>query len=163
VLDRFYQAAILYSPKAVVRITADCPLIDPEIVDRVVEYYQSNTFDYVANRSTFPVYPDGLDTEIFSLVALKRAWQEAKSCFEREHVTPYIRRSNNFRLGSVNPDRDYSEERWTVDYEEDFLLVEKILKALYVEGSCFGMEEILAYEAVHPEVFEINRHLVVKI
>ena len=96
VLDRYYQAAKKFGAENIVRITSDCPLIDPEIVDDIISYYLNNDFDYVSNTIS-PTYPDGLDTEVFSFKALERAWKEAKKGFEREHVTPYINRHPEIR------------------------------------------------------------------
>ena len=90
VLDRFYHAAEHFSADVIVRLTADCPLLDPEIIDRVVKFFQSGEYDYVSNTRIEPTYPDGLDTEVFRYSALERAWREACLRSEREHVTPYI-------------------------------------------------------------------------
>lgn len=159
VLDRFYQAAKLYSAQTVIRVTADCPLIDPKIVDQVVEKYETNSFDYVATASDAPGYPDGLDVEVFSFAALEDAWKDADKASDREHVTPYIKTSGRFRRGILRPDLDHCGERWTVDNEEDLIVVKNILESLYRPGKYFGMQDVLDYKKRDPEAFKMNRHL----
>jgi len=158
VLDRFYQVAKQYNPDAIVRITGDCPLIDYKVVDKIVTYYQNNDFDYVSNTNP-PTYPDGLDTEVFSYDALKRAWQEAKLRYEREHVTQYIINSGKFKLGNVRAEKNYSGERWVVDYEEDFVFIKNIIENLSKRLKYFDMYDILQYKKENPEIFEINKYI----
>ena len=119
VLDRFYQAAKANRADVVVRITADCPLIDPAVIDRVLERFERGDCDYVSNVVRY-TYPDGLDTEVFSLAALERAWREAGKPSEREHVTPYLR-TDRFRTASVESETPVSpsQYRWTVDHPAD--------------------------------------------
>ena len=95
VLDRYYQVALQQKATIVVRITGDCPLIDPKVVDTVVKAFKLNNVDYVCNIEP-PTYPDGLDVEVFSFSALKTAWKEAETFGDREHVTQYIRKSGKF-------------------------------------------------------------------
>ena len=156
VLDRFYQAALPYQPVTVVRVTADCPLIDYKVVDRILEFYTGHGLDYVSNGANAPVFPDGMGVEVFSFRALEDAWRQAKSGPEREHVTLYLKNSGRFRCGDYHPPVDYSDQRWTVDYNEDFLLVKHLIEKFYRPGGYFGMEDILAYRKVNPEAFEIN-------
>ena len=102
VLDRYYQAAELAQADVVVRITGDCPLIDPEVVDKVIEKFQENNVDYASN-ALFRSYPDGLDTEVFTFKALEAAWNQAREPREREHVTPFLRESDQFtRIEVIN-------------------------------------------------------------
>lgn len=131
VLDRFYQAALPLQPDAVVRITADCPLIDPKVIDQVVSSFHTQRVDYASNTLR-PTYPDGLDTEVFSWAALETAWREAKKTSEREHVTPYIRNSGKFTLLNVESGLDsaMAQERWTVDEPVDLEFVRAIYCAL---------------------------------
>lgn len=145
VLDRFYQAAKKYQAEVIVRITADCPLIDPQIIDKVIKKFKSRDFDYVSN--THPAtYPDGMDTEVFSFQVLERVWQEAKKPSEREHVTPYIwKNPGKFRLGCVRNPEDLSKIRLTVDYQEDFLLVKEVIEAFYRNDKSFTLKEILNF------------------
>jgi len=126
VLDRYYQAARRYSPEAVVRITGDCPIIDPQLVDEVIGLYQKNNVDYVSNTEP-PTYPDGLDTEVFSFTALETAYNKAEKYFEREHVTPFIRTNRQFKRANYVNETDFSGERWTVDDPEDFEVINNII------------------------------------
>jgi spore coat polysaccharide biosynthesis protein SpsF len=159
VLDRYYQAAKLYGADVVVRITADCPLIDPHLVDRMVKYFEDNRdkLDYVGMGSPNP-YPDGLDAEVFSFKVLKKAWKETKLKSEREHVTPYIWKNEKlFRIGAVALDKDLSRFRWTVDEEKDLRFVREVYKHLYKEGQIFATEEILELLSRKPELLDINQ------
>jgi glutamate-1-semialdehyde 2,1-aminomutase/spore coat polysaccharide biosynthesis protein SpsF len=126
VLDRFYQAARTYSAETLVRITADCPLIDPDVIDAVIRKYQAGDFDYVSNAMYY-TYPDGLDTEVFSFAALQRAWREAAKPSEREHVTPYLR-TGLFRTANVESDCPvpHGQYRWTVDEAGDLEFVRRV-------------------------------------
>lgn len=122
VLDRYYRAARAVRADAVVRVTGDCPLIDPELVDRVVERFVAGkgAVHYVSNISP-PTFPDGLDVEVMSIEALHAAWREAEWDSEREHVTPYIRnRPERFPQENVRSETDYSGLRWTLDEEKDY-------------------------------------------
>jgi len=119
VLDRYYQTALKYNIDVVVRITADCPLIDPQVFDEVIEVFLENDCDYASNTHP-PTYPDGLDLEIFSFEALERAWKVAKLASEREHVTPYIWKNQDlFKQINIHNDEDLSYMRWTVDEKRD--------------------------------------------
>jgi spore coat polysaccharide biosynthesis protein SpsF len=135
VLGRFLQAAEAESAEAVVRLTADCPMIDPIIIDKVILKYSSGRFDYVSNCNE-RTYPDGLDVEIFSIDALLEANQKATSIFCREHVTPYIRgihtqfETGNFLIGHVRFLTDLSHIRWTIDTIDDLERVRDLIKRL---------------------------------
>ncbi|MDC0074885.1 glycosyltransferase family protein [Alphaproteobacteria bacterium] len=157
VLESFYNAALNYQAEIIVRITGDCPIIDPNIVDNIIEYYLSNNYDYVSNTIN-PTYPDGLDVEVFSFKTLRTAYNSTNLKHNTEHVTPYIKNSNKFLLGSFENSNDYSENRWTVDYEVDFKLIEKIVSYFYPRIN-FSMKEILEYKILNPEIFEINKHI----
>jgi spore coat polysaccharide biosynthesis protein SpsF len=127
VLDRYYKTAKEFRVDHVIRITSDCPLLDPRVTDLVVSHYLEGKYDYVSNVLARR-YPDGLDTEVFSFQALEKTWQEAKLPSEREHVTPYIyKHPELFRLSGVRKNgKDLSWMRWTVDTAEDFEFVSKI-------------------------------------
>ena len=156
VLDRFYRAAEAARPDHVLRLTADCPLIDPRVIDRVIVEHLSGGYDYTSNtlRRTFP---HGEDVEIMRFAALERAWREAASAYEREHVTPYLYgHPELFRLGSVEADEDRSHLRLTVDYPEDLELVRAVFAALYPGDPDFSAEEIAALFARRPELLRIN-------
>ena len=157
VLDRYYQAARKFHADPIVRITADCPLIDPQVTDKVIRYYLENedSLDYVGTAGNFP---DGLDTEVFSFAALEKAWQEAKLPSEREHVSPYIWKNPQvFRVGKVECHEDYSHLRWTVDDERDLSLVRDIYKDLYKEGEVFLMQDILRLLERKPYLLDTNK------
>lgn len=159
VLDRYYQAALYFRVKeddAIVRITADCPLIDPEVIDKVVEHLLQSGVDYVANVDP-PTFPDGLDVEVFKFPALKRAWKEARLISEREHVTPYIRNNPQlFSRDNLRNERDFSNMRWTVDEAEDFELVRRIYEELYPRKADFSTDDILNLLARQPYLNDIN-------
>src|SRR6056297_1611933 len=157
VLGRFLGAAEASRPDAVVRITGDCPLIDPAVVDQVVSEFRQGEYDYVSN--TMPAtFPDGLDTEVFTFAALKRAAEEATRDADREHVTPYIHSSGKFQCLNVTAGSDYSQRRWTVDEPEDFEVVQAIFEH-FEQRTDFGWKDVLALESSSPEYFAANRHL----
>lgn len=158
VLDRYYQAAIPQKPNTVVRITGDCPLVDPQLVDTIIAEFETSGVDYVSNTIE-PTFPDGLDVEVFSYAALERAWKEAREPFEREHVTPYIKSSGKFRTRNVVHSQDCSAERWTVDEPQDLAVVQRIFEH-YAPRRDFGWLEILALRHAHPDWFAANRHLI---
>lgn len=160
-LDRHYQAAIQYNADAVVKIPSDCPLIDPQIIDQVLQYYISHSgkYDYVSNLHPAS-WPDGNDVEIMSMETLKNAWENATRDFEREHTTPYIWENPNlFRIGSVVWDTglDYSTtHRWTLDYPEDFDFIKKVYEELYPTNNLFSLKDILNLLTHKPEIALLN-------
>ncbi len=158
VLDRYYQIAQKFEPKTVVRITGDCPLIDPELVDRAIFEFHSTQVDYLSNVDP-PTYPDGLDVEVFRFSALAQAWKMAKEPREREHVTPYIRESKLFICHSINHTEDCSSKRWTVDELVDFAVVERVFQ-YFAPRNNFSWLDILNLQIEHPEYFQDNQHLI---
>ena len=159
VLDRFYQAAKVHNPKHVVRLTGDCPLADPAVIDLVIEQHINSNADYTTNTNP-PTFPDGLDVEIMKYSVLCTAWLEAELPSEREHVTPYIRNNPEiFNLRNVLNDIDYSSYRWTVDEPEDFEFVKSVYEALYKDSSYFGMNEVIQLKNDFPKKFEINANI----
>lgn len=161
VLDRYYQAAKSFNADVVIRVSGDCPLIDPEIIDQVIDFYFANypKYQYVSNTLE-RTYPRGLDVEIFSFNALEKAAKEAKRPEEREHVTLYIyRHPEMFSLGNVPYSSNESHHRWTVDTPEDYQLIAKILEAIYPEKPNFTTQNILELLKMHPEWNEINSHI----
>ena len=155
VLDRYYRAVEKFPAEAVVRLTADCPLLDPRIIDKVVEFFQNGSYDFVCNDLP-PTYPDGLDVEVIRRESLTRAWREARLQSEREHVTPYIwKQPGLFRLGRVANDTDYSNLRWTVDEPADLEFVRQVY-ANFGAAAQFGMSEILDLLAKKPEIQTVN-------
>jgi glutamate-1-semialdehyde aminotransferase/spore coat polysaccharide biosynthesis protein SpsF (cytidylyltransferase family) len=158
VLDRFYQAAKEYKANVVARITGDCPLIDPEIVDKVVSVYLGGKSDYVTNALRY-TYPDGLDVEVFSFAILEQTWREAKLPGEREHLTRYMRQSGLFEIANVENDVNlsYQNYRWTVDEPSDLKFVREVYARLYKPGEIFYMDDVLNLTDEHPEIWDINR------
>jgi len=156
VLDRYFQCAKKYSFSTIVRITADCPLIDPQIVDKVIEQFFSGNYDFATNTLT-RTFPIGTDVEVFSFSALKRTWESAQLPSEREHVTPYLRNERNFKIINVQNDKNISSLRLTVDRIEDFELIKQILKNISVNPIHLG--DVLELFSRKPELIEINKHI----
>ena len=158
VLDRLCQAAKLYSPDYVVRLTGDCPLADPKLIDDVVSFCEQGDYDYASN-TVEPTYPDGLDVEVFRYSCLKEAWEEASLPSQREHVTLVIHQHpKRYKIGSYKNRIDLSSLRWTVDKPSDFEFVTKIYEALYPLNSGFTTQDILAFLDEHPGVKTHNIH-----
>lgn len=156
VLDRFYQAALLYKPQFVVRITGDCPLIDPQVLDETVKLHIGGNYDYTSNCH-IPTYPDGFSIEVFGFNHLETALKNASLPSEREHVTPHFYNNpNKFKIGLLKSKEDLSGLRLTVDYSEDFEVVRQVFEALYEKNSRFGMYEIIDFLAGHPEIASLN-------
>ncbi|MGA8273501.1 MAG: glycosyltransferase family protein [Candidatus Sulfotelmatobacter sp.] len=160
VLDRYYQAARQQYAGAVVRITSDCPMIDPQVVDKVVQAFLLDDCDYASNRLK-RTYPRGLDTEVMTLRALGRAWADAREPYQRVHATPYIYQNpEQFKILSVTGDADYSAYRWTVDTVEDLEFVRAVYGRMAREGFLWG--EVVRLLERQPELAEINRGVVQK-
>ena len=162
VLMRYFEAAKKYDAELVVRITSDCPLIDPHIIDEVITKYLSNNcgYDYVSNTIE-RTYPRGLDVEVFSIKALEQSNNEATAPEDREHVTPYIyHHPEKFKIGCVKHSIDLSSLRLTVDTEEDLALITRLIKVLYeMNKKCFILEDILQILQDKPEWILINSHI----
>jgi glutamate-1-semialdehyde 2,1-aminomutase len=158
VLDRFYQAARAAGATVVVRLTGDCPLTDPQLVDDVLLRLAESGADYASNVEP-PTFPDGLDVEAFTFAALEIAWREARVPREREHVTPFLRESPRFRRVNVTSDDDKSHERWTVDEPDDLRVMQAIF-GHFAPRRDFTWTEVLALREKQPEIFMANRHLV---
>ena len=160
VLDRYFEAAKLWQADVIVRITGDCPLLDPAVVDTVVVAYLAGNFDYVSNTIE-PTYPDGLDTEVCSFSALERAWREAKLPSEREHVTPYIwKHPDLFKISNVkaqmpNANVDLSSHRWTLDTPEDLEFLRLVISACEANGNC-SLDAVMGILREHPDWRAIN-------
>jgi spore coat polysaccharide biosynthesis protein SpsF len=160
-LDRHYKAALKLKADAVVKIPSDCPLIDPEVIDKVLEYYisEQDKFDYVSNLHPAS-YPDGNDVEVMSMGALSRAWNEAYLPYELEHTTPYIwENPNKFRIGNVKWEtgKDFSmTHRFTIDYLEDYIFIKTIYDELFPVKPMFTLSDILCLLESKPEIKEIN-------
>jgi glutamate-1-semialdehyde 2,1-aminomutase/spore coat polysaccharide biosynthesis protein SpsF len=155
VLDRFDQASKANAADVVVRVTADCPLIDPAVIDKVIARFERGDCDYVCNVLRY-TYPDGLDTEVFSFSALERAWREAVKPSEREHVTPYLR-TDGFRTANVESEIPVSptQYRWTVDHPEDLKFVRKVYESFPANGN-FGFRELFDLLKKRPDLATIQ-------
>lgn len=161
VLDRFYRAAKEAGADVVVRLTGDCPLSDPQVIDETVDYFKKNKIDYTGKPSN---YPEGLDTEVFSFKALERAWKEAKKPSEREHVTPYIiNHPEIFKCKYIKKGKLYKEEKnvsnyhWSVDEDVDFKFVSEVFSEIYSKKKLFLMNDVLDLINQKPELLGINK------
>jgi spore coat polysaccharide biosynthesis protein SpsF len=161
VLDRYYKAAVSSRAQTVVRITSDCPLIDPQLVDDTIGVFYNQKADYASNTLR-RCYPRGLDVEVFTFAALERSWNEAVSPYEREHVTPFLyEHPELFRLSSFGGASDYSQYRWTLDTPEDL----RLLRAIYDRfdnDDRFSWQEGIALMEREPELAELNAHIAQK-
>ncbi len=159
VLDRFYKAAKLYAADIIVRVTADCPVIDPQVIDETVAAYHSHEADFAANRLPPPwgrTYPIGLDTEVCRFSALERAWKEAKKAHEREHVMPFLYDvPDRFKVYQLNTSPDFGTLRWTVDTPEDLEFIRAVFEHL-PDTESFTWLDVLAVTKQHPELNAIN-------
>ncbi|MEK4484804.1 glycosyltransferase family protein [Psychrobacillus sp. FSL H8-0484] len=161
VLARYYEAAEQFEGDIIVRLTSDCPIIDPIVMDETICYYidHASEFDYVSNTIE-RTYPRGLDTEVFSREALEKSYKEATLERDREHVTAYMYTNpEKFRLGSISNPQDLGHYRWTVDTVEDFELIELILKELYHFSKMFYMDDVINILGKYPEWNKINAHI----
>lgn len=158
VLDRIYRAASRFGVSVIVRVTPDCPMVDPEVSGRVLaEFHRlDGRVDYVSNVHP-PTFPDGLDTEVFSSEALEVAWREARLASDREHVTPFIwRQPERFRLANVANAGDLSALRWTVDTAADLDFARAVYAALGGSGGVFRMDQVLRLLETRPELRLLN-------
>lgn len=155
VLDRFYWASIVYDADVIVRVSADCPLIDPEVIDYCIAWFLDRKVDYASNKIPHS-YPLGLDVEVVKFPALKRAFEEDKNY--REHVTPYIYKNpGKFTLLPVMNTEDLSGMRWTVDTQEDLEFIRKIYS--HFRRDDFNWREVVELLRKHPEWAEINKYI----
>ncbi|MBN9380915.1 MAG: glycosyltransferase family protein [Chitinophagaceae bacterium] len=162
-LDRHYRAACHYEADIVLKIPSDCPLIDPVVIDRVIEFYLTHEkYDYVSNLHP-ATWPDGNDVEIMPLSVLKEAHTHASRMLEREHTTPYIwERPDQFRIGNLVMEggMDYSmTHRFTIDYEADYQFIRAVYEELYPSNPLFGVRDILALLERRPDIYQINASL----
>lgn len=160
-LDRHYQAAKQLGADIVLKIPSDCPLIDPLIIDKILDCYFDDParHDYVSNLHP-ATFPDGNDVEILTMDCLERTWKEASRPLELEHTTPYIwENPDKFKIGNViwETGKDYSmSHRFTIDYEADYLFIKRIYEELYPEKMDFSCEDILNLLEEKPEIYHIN-------
>ena len=169
VLDRYHGAATAAGADPILRVTSDCPMVDPAVVGRLLRLYAEGAYDYAgvsigsgARARGINGYPHGLDAECFGFCVLERAWTEAREQAEREHVTPYIwRRDDVFSVGILVPDVDWTHLRLTVDEPEDFALAEELYAALYQEGAPpFAFEDVVDVLEHRPELVALNRSFI---
>jgi glutamate-1-semialdehyde 2,1-aminomutase len=158
VLQRYLVAARQVQADVIIRITGDCPLIDPDLVDQVIQDYQSKNVDYLSNTAP-ATYPDGLDTEVFSLQALERAGQESQDPFDHEHVTPYLRKNGLFKTSALTHSEDLSGLRWTVDEPADFEVVSQVF-AHFAPNIHFSWTQVLDLQRSQPELFSANHNII---
>jgi spore coat polysaccharide biosynthesis protein SpsF len=162
-LDRHFQCARSTNADVVLKIPSDCPLIDPVVIDRVIDRYLAGGTDYVSNLHP-PSYPDGMDVEVMSFATLERAWTEATKDFEREHATPYIwERPEQFRIANVawETGQDFSmTHRLTIDYREDYELIRSVYENLLPRNPRFGLCDILELLDARPDVRKLNAQYV---
>ena len=158
VLDRYVQAARAHCADVVVRITGDCPLIDPELVDEVIRRFKASDVDYLSNNYP-PTYPDGLDIEVCTFKVLEQASRETSKPFDREHVTPYLREPGLFKTAVMRHSQDLSALRWTVDEPADFAVIEKVFQHFHPRTD-FTWVEVLNLQSLKPDIFNINQHII---
>ena len=159
VLKRFYDTAKYFNIEVIVRITADCPLIDPEIVDNVIEQYLNGNHDYFSNTNP-PTFPDGLDTEVFSFTSLEKAFHQAELLSEIEHVTPFIRNhAEIFKIGNYSSPINDERLRWTLDNEEDYKFISTVYKNLFDKNTYIAWRDVLKFLDANKEVIGINQHI----
>lgn len=160
VLSRYYGCASKYNASIVVRLTADCPLIDPEVIDSVIDLYKTSGADFAANTvpPQFSTFPDGSDVEIFSYQALERAHKEATDASDREHVTFYFWRdpTRGFKTAQLKNNEDWSKYRLTVDYPEDFEVIKTIVSDLFKRRVRPSLHEIIDFVKTRPSLSELN-------
>ena len=162
VLDRYYQAVKNEQADYIVRITSDCPLVDPVLIDEIINHTITNKLDYCTNAQS-GTYPDGMDVEVFTFAALETAWKEANVKSEREHVTPFIWKNSSicnntrFKAEHYSYIKDYSKIRLTVDEEADFILIEKLINKM---GTHISWLEYTEYLIQHPDVLAINADII---
>lgn len=161
VLSRYYEAAQKYHLDVIVRITSDCPLIDPNVINDMIDFYINHDYQMISNAGadlSKRTFPRGLDVEIFSIDALRNAYLNAKEQYQREHVTPFIYENYNEVFYYLN-DLDYSKYRWTLDTEEDWKLINKIYQYLYNGEHSFFLRDIIKLMNEKPELVEINANV----
>ena len=156
VLDRYYKASLQNKSDFIVRVTADCPLMDAKIVDKLTKIAKKNNYDYVSNVHP-PTFPNGLDVSVIKSKILYDAWKNSKSKFEKEHVVPFIQKNNKYKKYNLEHYLDLSSLRWTVDEPEDFQVIKEIV--LHFRNLDFDWKSILKLRSSKPEIFYYNRHI----
>jgi len=160
VLDRYYQTAKEYNGEIIVRITSDCPLMDPDLIDRGLDIFLNENYDYISNNKP-ETYPDGYDIEIFRFTALETAWKETKLPSDREHVTPYIwKNKDRFTQTVYKCERDLSKYRITIDEPEDYEFLKRIFENFHDKWLEVRLNDVIDFLTKNPDIFNINAHLI---
>ncbi|MBS1736254.1 MAG: glycosyltransferase family protein [Bacteroidetes bacterium] len=158
VLARYYGAAKFCKANTIVRVTADDPFKDPEIIDKVIELLEVENLDFACNNNP-PSFPEGLDTEVFTFKAIEKAYLNSADAFEREHVTQYFHRNTlSFKMGNISNRKNFSQIRLTIDTPADYEMAVKIYDALYQEARCFMFKDIIEFLKKYPDVITINQN-----
>ena len=158
VIDRFYKCAQEFSIKDIVRMTPDCPFIDPSVIDKIINFYVNNKFDFVSN-SLERTFPYGNDVEVFSFTALETSWKNSKKPSEREHVTPFIYNNPNmFSIAQIKNSEDLTHFHWTLDRKEDLMFIQAVYKQIHKKPIL--IEDILQILKKNPELLEINENTI---
>jgi len=165
VLDRYYQAAKLAEADIVVRLTADCPLVDAQLIDETIQKMIGSNADFCANRLPPPykrTFPIGLDVEVVSMQALEIAWHKATKKYEREHVLPFVYDpQNGFNIIILDNEEDFGGMRWTVDTEKDLEFVRRVMKHLSCKMT-FSWMDVLSVVKEYPDLEKINENIIHK-
>ncbi|MBI1866257.1 MAG: glycosyltransferase family protein [Candidatus Staskawiczbacteria bacterium] len=160
VLDRYFKAANYFNANIIVRITSDCPLIDPKVIDKVIDSFLTSDSDYVSNILDERTYPRGLDVEVFSFDTLKKVFELAKNQDDKEHVTLYIRKNSPlFKTKNIKNNKDYSFYRWTLDEKEDYELLKILYNNVYPKNPNFTMKDVILFFEKNPEIIKVNENI----
>lgn len=156
VLGRVFDAAKEFKADIVIRITGDCPFVDPELVDSIVREFKNSDADYISNINP-PTYPDGLDVEVFNFASLEKAHNEATTDFDKEHVTPFIRSSGLFKTSNIEFETDLSTLRWTLDEPADFIVIDRVFN-YFNPDIHFSWRDVLSLYENHADFFSENEN-----
>lgn len=160
-IDRYKKISDSIDADVIAKFGADCPLIDPKVIDYVIDIYLNNNYDYVSNYGPPPkTYPEGSTLDVYSSKILTEAYNEAKKPSELEHISPFIcNRPKRYKLHRVDYKKDISNYRFSLDYQEDFHVIKSIYEALYPIDPFFTLEDIISWLDSNPEIFKINSHI----
>lgn len=158
VLSRYYETSKKFPSDIIIRLTSDTPLLDPKTIDRVVEQYEKNNYDYVSNQFPFPrTYPDGTNVEVFSFNLLKEMYEKAKNPSDREHVTTFVSMQPElFKIFRVDYPQDISKYRFNLDYDADYQLIKKVYEEFYFKNPHFTLEDIISWLEKNPDILKLN-------
>ena len=155
VLSRYYEAAKKNKSEIIIRITGDCPLADPNIIDKMISILQKKKLDYISNTITYS-YPDGLDVEVFTFKALEKCWKNSKTAYEKEHVTPYLKNEKLFKVFNLQYKEDLSKVRLSVDEPEDLVVINKIFKN-FEKNIYFSSKQVINFINKNKSIMKINK------